>query len=140
MAEIWQSDLRVKMTQKKTRTQSHYLITIKTDNDDMSRSPHLIFSLPRNAVVKKIKFSRGFERTAYQVYGNKAQAETGTSHRIDGYVKVDFNNMNRQTVKVKITIAEVGEGYQRGDGASAFVFSLTPELNKKNNFAYLPLN
>lgn len=140
MAEIWQSDLRVKMSQKKKGSYLIYTIAIKTNNDDASRSPHLIFSLPRNSQVKGIRFSPGFEQTAYQVYGNDSQGLVSATSSIDGYVKVDFRNLNRETVKLRISIQEVDTGWQRGDGASAFVFSLTPELDKKNNFAYLPLS
>ena len=139
MSAIWQSDLRVKLRQKKSSTRNRYEVRITTDNDDTSRSPHLIFALPRNSRVIDIKFSRGFEDTAYQIYGNHSQAQARKVPQIDGYVKVDFPNLLRQKVSVLITIKPVAGGWQRGDGASAYVFSLTPELNKKNNFAYLPL-
>lgn len=139
MAEIWQSDLRVKMSQEKKGKYLIYDLVIRTDNDDASRSPHLIFSLPRNSQVRGIKFSKGFEQTAYQIYGSDSQALPPKTPSIDGYVKVDFRNLNRETVKIKISILEVDSGWKRGDGASAFVFGLTPERNKKNNFAYLPL-
>ncbi|MEZ4987426.1 MAG: hypothetical protein R2795_20670 [Saprospiraceae bacterium] len=76
---------------------------------------------------------------AYQVYGNAAQALPHNPERVDAYVKVDFPNLNKTTVKVRISIEEVGNGWQKNDGASAYVFSLTPELNKANNFVYLPL-
>lgn len=139
MSTIWQSDLRVKMRQKRSSTRNSYEVRIATDNDDASRSPHLIFALPRNSRVIGIKFSDGFEQTAYQIYGNHSQAQARKVPQIDGYVKVDFQNLNKEKLSVFITIKPVGDGWQRGDGASAYVFSLTPELKKKNNFAYLPL-
>ena len=138
MSTEWQSDLRVQMKQKRTGSKNVYEVQIKTDNDDASRSPHLIFSLPRNSKVDGIKFIKGFGSTAYQIYGNASQA-IPRKKQIDSYVKVDFRNLNNESVRIRISISAVGRGWKKGDGASAFVFSLTPEMDKKNNFAYLPL-
>lgn len=139
MSTIGQSDLRVKMKQKRLKSQNLYEVLIKTDNDDESRSPHLIFSLPRNTKVDKIIFGRGFGKTPYQIYGDASQAIPRGTKQVDGYVKFDFRNLKNEIVRIRIYTSPVGKGWKKGYGASAFVFSLTPEMNKENNFYYLPL-
>ena len=139
MIEIWQSDMRVKFKQKRSKSKVVYDIVVTTDNDDASRSPHLIFSLPRNSRVQSVRVGKGHENTSYQIYGNASQGIPPGTAQIDGYVKVDFANLNKERVRIRIVAVSVRDGWRKGDGASAFVYSLTPELNKRNNFVYLPL-
>ena len=138
--EIWQSDLRVTMKQSKSENNLIYEVKVTTDNDDASRSPHLIFTLPRNSKVNKVTFDGRLGDTAYSIYGSASQATQSNTKRIDGYIKVDFPNLNRLTTSVTISIQPVGNGWKEGDGASAYIYSTTPEANKENNFLYLPLH
>lgn len=138
--DIWQSDMKVEMTQRTSGSYQIYNILVSTENNDASRSPHLIFTLPKNSKAHAIEVNGDKASTTYQVYGNAAQALPHNPTQEDGYIKVDFPNLNKQEVKISITLIPIGKGLQRNDGASAFIFSLTPELNKENNFIYLPLN
>ena len=136
--EIWQSDLRVGMTQKSSGYQI-YEITMTTDNDDSSRSPVLIFTLPRNSKVRGITFEKGYEQTPYQIYGTESQALTHDPEHLDSFVSFNYPNLNKTKTRVKVSIEQVVNGWKKNDGASAYVVSLTPELNKQNNFVYLPM-
>lgn len=138
--EIWQSDMSVQMKQDKSGGYQFYTIEVKTENDDASRAPHLIFTLPRNSKVRGVNFDGRLSDTAYTICGNHSQATKDKGTRADGYVKVDFPNLNKLTTTLTISIEPTKKGWQKDDGASAYIFSNTPELNKENNFIYLPLN
>lgn len=136
--EVWQADLSVEMTQRNSGYQI-YTIDVTCENDDDCRSPKLIFTLPRQSRVSAIRFDSGFEQTAYSIMGSASQRTAVDTRAIDGYLVVDLPNLPIGSTQVRISV-ELGEKDSIPlDGASVMVYSNTPELNKENNFFYLPL-
>ncbi|MDF1696072.1 MAG: hypothetical protein P1U56_09585 [Saprospiraceae bacterium] len=142
--EIWQADSRIE-TFSVTKSGGYYIlyINIKSDNDDDARCPKLIICLPRNSRVTAVTLPKGHENMAFQVLGNKTQAAKNAENKdqIDGCVRFDLPNLGTKTNMIfKITFVATSDGLRSDSEASAFIYSLTPEKDKKNNFKTIQIN
>lgn len=142
--EIWQADSSIeKLTVEKSGEYYILYVTIKSHNDDDARSPKLIVNLPRNCRVQGITMPSGFENTAYQVFGNESQAtgQGGVSQNIDSYINFDLPNLGTRTNETfKISFIPTTEGMRKSSTVSAFIYSLTPDASKSNNFKIVKVN
>ncbi len=141
---IWQIDSRIeRMTVEKSGEYYILNINVKANNDDDARSAKLIVNLPRNCKVNGITMPAGFENTAHQVFSNKTQAspKSGNGKQIDSYINFDLPNLGTRTdLTFKVSFVPTADGLRRGSEASAFIYSLTPEKDKKNNLAVVAIN
>lgn len=138
--EIWQVDSRIESMSVKDKGNSKIInIQVKADNDDTERSPTLIVSLPRNSKVTSVNMNDNFKNTPYQVMGHGNLALSHVKENIDSYVQFDLRNLNKETFDVSISISPTSGGFQKDASVSAFIFGITPELNKENNFKNIPL-
>lgn len=142
--EIWQVDSSIeKMTIERSGEYYIMYVTIKSHNDDDARSPKLIVTLPRNCTVRGITMPKGFESTAYQIFGNESQALKSGSvkYHTDSYINFDLKNLDTRTNETfKISFLPTKEGLRPQSAASAFIYSLTPEASKANNFKSVNIN
>lgn len=134
----WQTDLSVSLTQRNSGYQI-YTIEVGCENDDDCRSPRLFFTLPRQSRVNGVKFEDLPEATPYSIYGNASQRQASPTRAIDGYVRVDLPTMRRGAKGVVNISVELPKQPVKEDGASVMIIGNAPEVNKENNFTYLPL-
>lgn len=134
--EIWQVDSRIESVTIKNKGKLKIItIQVKADNDDTQRSSKLIISLPRNSNVTAVTMDEKFKYTIpYQVMGHGNLALSHIKKNIDSYVQLDLGNLNKETFVVNISISPTSGGFLKGASVSAFIFGITPELNKGNNF------
>lgn len=138
--EIWQVDSRVKLSMHDTGRDRTLHVNVEVDNDDMARSPKLIVTLPRNCQVTAIKLAEGFELTPYQIMGHDNFAIPQPSTMSDSYVQFDIRNMNREAFDVDITFVPTKGKFRQNSQAAAFIYNITPEANKKNNYAVIDVH
>lgn len=135
--EIWQVDGRVSLDLDRSGGYRILHANVKVDNDDTARSPKLIVTLPRNSEVTGIKFAKGFENTPYQIMGSNNLAVSHESGTKDSYVQFDIRNLNKEAFGVSITFVPTEKKYRPKSQAAAFIYGITPDLNKKNNYAVI---
>ncbi len=139
--EIWQVDSRIESMSLKDNGKSKTItIQVKADNDDTGRSPKLIVTLPRNSKVTSVTMDENFKTTPYQVMGHGNLALGHVNENIDSYVQFDLRNLTKETFEVRITIKPMSDGFQKSAEASAFIYGITPERNKENNYKVIQLN
>lgn len=142
--EIWQVDSSIEdLTVEKSGRYYILNVRIKSHNDDDARSPKLIVNLPRNCRVNGITMPAGFENTAYQIFGNKSQAvpSNAQAKQIDAYINFDLDNLGTTTdISFKISFSPTFGTLRPQSAASAFIYTLTPEATKSNNFATVNIN
>ncbi|MEM9545082.1 MAG: hypothetical protein AAGA77_03870 [Bacteroidota bacterium] len=142
--QIWQNDLSIeKLSVEKSGGYYVFYLTFKSNGDFDVRSPKLIFNLPRNSSIRAITLPKSFESTAYQIFGSEAQAlpPGAQSEDIDSYINFDLSNLRKDaTATFKISILAKEKGLPKAAAASAFIYSLTPEADKNNNFKSISIN
>jgi len=137
-AQVWQVDSRID-TITVVKSGGYYIldIVVKADNDDDARAPKLIVSLPRNCRVNGINMPSGMNGTAYKILGNQSQtlASGYNPPRTDAHIQFDLTNLGTSTnITFQISFSASTAGLQSNSKVSAFIYSMTPEFNKDNNF------
>ena len=122
----------------------YYVITIniKKDGSTDARSPKLIVNLPPNTEVNGIRFPDNRKDIPYQVLGNKSQVFPSGYNPTptDGCIVFDLPNLQTKADHTfVISITETTDRMPTQTEASAYLFSITPEKNKENNFKIIKI-
>ena len=137
----WQTDSRLQMTSPKSGGHKKLKITINADNDDTARSPKMIVTLPSHNQFKGVRINnRKHDTTPYQIMGNGNLVLPHDPPKTDAYVQFDIWNMNKEDFVKEISLLPVNGDWEDKASAGAFVYSLSPELNKENNYHWTNLN
>ena len=138
---IWQVDSKIDLSVSKSGNYNLVKIKVKANNDDTQRSPKLIVTLPRNCKVKSITMDDEFKYiTPYQVMGSGNLALSHIEEQTDGYVQFDLKNLNQEEFNVTINILPTSFGFKPKATLGAFIYGITPELNKTNNYKTILIN
>ena len=61
-------------------------------------------------------------------------------HPVDSYVQFDIRNLNKESFKAEVTLVPVNGSFETPSSAAAFVYGITPEHNKENNYSVVYIN
>lgn len=136
-----QTDTQLHLTTRKSGGYTILKVSVNAANDDAARSPKLIVTLPRKSQVNGVKINnQKHDPTPYQIMGNGNLALPHKPPKTDAYVQFDIRNLNKESFEAEISIVPQNGGWEDKASAGAFIYSLSPELNKENNYHWIYLN